>query len=199
MDLDLDTLIDEAVAALPRGRRGGVATPPTILREIKEDDLPGILARPAPPPGDSPIKRLRNTHHLAARCLAEGRALVETAEITGYTPARLGQLKNDPTFQELLAYYKGQTEAKWLNVHERLASLAVDVQEELQARLDESPETFTNEELRRLGETLLDRSGFGPSKTQNLNVKSQSAVLHLIEQIKGETQDGSEIKLLAAE
>jgi hypothetical protein len=199
MDLDLNTLIDEAVAALPRGRRGKPSTPPMLVREITEDDLPGIISSPAPPPGDQPMKRLRHTHHLAARCLAEGRSLVETSAITGYTPARLGQLKNDPTFTELMNYYQAQVETKWLNVHERLATLGIALTEELQQRLEEEPEKFTNEELRKWAETALDRSGFGPSRTQNVNVKSQSATLHLIEQIKGETRDSAEVKLIAAE
>ena len=199
MDLDIETLIDQAVAALPRGRRGNVSTPPTLLRPIAEDDLPMILASPAPPPAEQPIKRLRHTHHLAARCMAEGRSLVETSHITGYTPARLGQLKNDPTFQELMQHYKDLTDGQWLNVHERLAALGIAITEEIQQRLDENPESFTVEELRRWAETALDRGGFGPSKTQNLNVKSQTATLHLIQQIKDEVQDGTKVKLLAAE
>jgi len=139
VDLDIETLIDQAVAALPRGRRGNVSTPPTLLRPIAEDDLPMILASPAPPPAEQPIKRLRHTHHLAARCMAEGRSLVETSHITGYTPARLGQLKNDPTFQELMQHYKDLTDGQWLNVHERLAALGIAITEEIQQRLTRTP------------------------------------------------------------
>lgn len=199
---DLDTLIDNAVAqtaALPRGRRGNPGLPPSFLREISEEDLPGILTNAAPPPAARPMQRLRNTHHMAARCLAEGRKVLEVSEITGYTPTRIAQLQRDPTFAELVEHYKSQVETKWLNVHERLAALGIAVTEEIMERLEEAPEKFSNEELRRWAETTLDRSGFGPSKTANINVKSQSATLHLIQQIKDESQDGTRVKLLAAE
>lgn len=196
-DPDLDALIDSAVAALPRGRRGRTQLAPTFLREIVPEDVPEILSSPAKDNlANRPMQRLRTTHHAAARCLAEGRSLVETSAITGYTPARLGQLQKDPTFKELLAYYKEQVEAKWLNVHERLANLGVALTEELQHRLEENPDAFSIEELRKWTETALDRGGYGPSKTANVNVRSQNASLHLIELVKSEAESRTKVKQL---
>lgn len=193
----LDALVDAAVAALPRGRRG--ASAPSFLREILPEDLSQILfGQKSQNPAVRPLAKVRNTHHQAARLLAEGRSVVETAEITGYTPQRISDLKNDPTFQNLVAHYRDQVQAKWLNVHERLQSLGIAVTEELQERLEEAPEKFTNEELRRWAETLLDRSGNGPSATRNVNVRSQNATLHLVELIKRETEETVQVKLLQA-
>jgi hypothetical protein len=146
-----------------------------------------------------PLVKVRNTHHLAARSLAEGKKDVEVSLITGYTPARIGQLKDDPSFQELLAYYKSQVESKWLSVQERLASIGLAVSEEMMSRFEEDPSRFSNEELRRWFETTMDRSGNGPSATRNVNIQSKNASLLLIEKIKRETEDSSQVRQIAAE
>lgn len=198
MSLDLDSMIDQAVAALPRGRRGGAAAPPSLVRSISRDDLPEILASPAPPPAERPMLRIRHQHHLAAKLMADGKKQAEVALITGYSTARLAQLEKDPSFQELLSHYKDQAVEKWLNVHERLAALGITVTEELMDRLEEAPEDFSNEELRKLAETLLDRGGYGPQSTKNVNVKSQSLSVSLVEQIKRESESRGTVKLLEA-
>lgn len=194
--MDLDTMIDMAVSALPRGRRGNPKLAPTYVGDILPEDMPQILANPAPPPAERPLQRIRHSHHLAARLLAEGRNAVEVAAIIGYTPARVNQLRKDPAFMELEAFYKTQVDSKYLNVHERLAMLGVAVTEEIQQRLEEEPDAFTNEELRRLAETTLDRGGYGPKSTRDVNVRSQSLSLHLVEQIKAESQSSGSVRLL---
>lgn len=194
--MDLETMIDQTLAALPRGRRGNPRAAPSYAGDIEPEELPRILASPAPPPSERPLQRIRHSHHLAAKLIAEGRALVEVAGIVGLTPARIGQLRRDPAFAELEAFYKTQTDGKWLNVHERLAALGVSVTEEIQQRLEEDPEAFTNEELRRLAETTLDRGGYGPKSTRDINVRSQSLSVSLIEQIKAEGRDSGQVKLL---
>jgi hypothetical protein len=197
---DLDRLINEAAAvivpALPRGRRPS-AEAPTVVRAITREDLK-LLDKPMYH-STQPLQKLRFTHHLAARCIAEGRTNVETAEITGYSTVRIGTLLQDPTFKELVAAYREEVQGKWLGVQERLAALGIAMTEEIQERLDQAPDKFSSEELRRWVETLLDRGGFGPTKTANVNVKSQSTVLSLIEQIKAEEQGSARVKLLAAE
>lgn len=196
--MDIDDLIDEAIATLPRGARNRPTLAPTVLREITQEDFVELQGAVVTEPW-RPLERVRHTHHLAARTIAEGRTYVETSEITGYTPVRIGQLMDDPTFQELVRHYKAQVDGKWLNVQERLASLGLALTEEMMQRLDETPEKFSNEELRRWAETLLDRSGNGPSATRNINVRSQNQTVHLIEKIKLESGDNSTVRLLAAE
>jgi hypothetical protein len=198
-DFDLDDLIDQAaVAALPRGRRASMA-PPTVVCEISEEHFPLMLRPHSVNGADKPLARLRATHHLAARCLAEGKKNFEVAEITGYTPGRINDLLKDPTFKDLVEHYKSEVKERWTGVQERLAGLGIAMTEEIQQRLEEAPEKISNEELRRWVETLMDRAGFGPTKTANLNVKSQNATLHLIEMIKSEAEKSSNVKLLAAE
>jgi hypothetical protein len=198
-DIDLDVMIDMALPALRRGRRGAVAPAPSFVREIVAEDFPRILQGAVEKaPGATNLQRLRTTHHLAARCLAEGKSVTDTAVITGYSVGRIYQFQQDPTFQELYSYYKDQVREKWLNVQERLAALSLDMTEEIQRRLDEVPDSFTNEELRRWVETLADRSGNGPSSSRNVTVRGGMAIAHLIEQVKRESEETSQVKLLQA-
>lgn len=193
MKPDLETMIDEAVGSLRRGRRGATAAAPTFVREIVPEDVPQILARPAAPPADRPMLRIRHQHHMAAKLLADGRPPAEISLITGYSTARLGQLQKDPAFAELLAHYKDQSVERWLNVHERLASLGIAVTEELMERLESAPDDFSNEELRRLAETLLDRGGYGPKSTRDVNLRSENLSVTLIEQIKSEGRSSARV------
>lgn len=53
------------------------------------------------------IEEMRANHHLQARLLAEGREVDEVAAIVGKTASQLESLLDDPTFRELMAYYRG--------------------------------------------------------------------------------------------
>lgn len=194
MDLSVDDMIDAALTGLPRGRRGNPSTPPTFLRDIKHEDL-ALLASPgAEVAAARPITRIRAQHHLAARLIAEGRKPVEVAGITGYTPARIVQLRADPAFCELVSHYKGQVDARYLDVHARLALLGTMATEELQERLEEDAESFSNEELRKLAETTLDRGGYGPNRS--ISVESRSVSVHLVEAIKAEAASRGQVRQL---
>ena len=138
-----------------------------VRRELTladKDELENPSARQSTTP---PLLRLRNTHHMLARCLAEGRPQAEVGLITGYSPSRISILQGDPAFQELIQYYKSQVEGMYLNVHERLAALGVSTIEELQQRLEDEPEGYSNRELMELASLTLDRSVAPPkNKTQ---------------------------------
>lgn len=128
-----------------------------VVRSLGADDVPALAEAPKGP-GPSRLEKIRETHHFAARLVAEGRPTGEVARATGYTVVRIGQLNADPMFQELVSYYKGQVEERYLNVHERLGAFGLAVVDELQSRLEERPETFTNRELKDTAEMILDRS-----------------------------------------
>lgn len=129
-----------------------------FVRELNQGDLGLILNPPEKGITTTPLLKLRNTHHMLARLLAEGRKNSECALVTGYTPSRISILQHDPAFKELIAYYSANVEAKYLDVHERLASLGMSSLDELQERLEEQPEGFKNRELLELAEFALDRS-----------------------------------------
>lgn len=154
--ISLDDLQSLAIGSA----RGKKAMPLSMEfeRELGPSDLPLILEPPPQGAFTPPLARIRNSHHMLARLLAEGKSGQEASLVTGYAPSRISILQNDPAFAELVVYYKGQVEAKYLDVHERLAMLGLSSIDELQARLDENPDGFKNRELLELAEFLLDRS-----------------------------------------
>ena len=164
--MDTDLLDTIALQGIPsaRGRRPSPLSL-SFVRELNEGDL-DVLVNP-PPKGveTSPIARIRHTHHLLARCLAEGRKPTEVSLITGYSLSRISILQNDPSVKELIAYYATNVAEQYLDVHARLAALGVSTLEELQERLEENPDGFTAAQLMALAELALDRSVAPPKST----------------------------------
>jgi hypothetical protein len=116
------------------------------------------------------LTRIRTTHHMLARLIAEGRRTIDASAITGFTPQRITQLKNDPAFQELIQHYTGMIQEIYVDVHSRLASVASDALEILHERLHEEPEKVKTSEIREIATMGLDRTGFGPKTTVNQNL-----------------------------
>src|SRR5215471_15294335 len=142
-------------------------------RNMNPSDL-ATLSNGKPLEQVSPIASIRHQHHLLARLLADGKSLTESAEITGYSVTYISRLKTqDRAFQELITYYAQQSQEIYFSVHERLKGLGLNTIEELQERLAQEPDDFSNRELFELAELCLDRSGFGPTH----NIKATHTVL----------------------
>lgn len=138
------------------------------VRDLVESDLQSARGRSVNSQTPS-IARIRDSHHSLARLIADGVKDVDISAITGYSPSRISILKNDPAFSNLVEHYRRNRSEAFATVHERFVSLSKDAAEELQARLDEKPESFDNEELMELTKLAADRTGFGP-KNVNLNL-----------------------------
>lgn len=122
------------------------------------------------------ITQLRDAHHLLARFLAAGLTQKEAAYHAGYTAMRVSQLRDDPTFQELVELYRAQDNEKWLTArdhfYDRVVSVRNKALRQIEDQLDEADEL--NEKvpiarLRELTEMGSDRTGY-PKKTINTNV-----------------------------
>lgn len=164
--------MNPSLARLLPPRRGAVAQPVhlELVRELTEADLarlPGAL-----PVALNPIKRAREIHHRQAQLVAGGRKAVEIAAICGCTPERIHQLKLDPTFQHLVAYYQNQVSEIEYETHKRVQGKLVDV---LELATDEIQERLENEtarkllpmnELRKVAEFAADRTIAPPRATQ---------------------------------
>lgn len=111
-----------------------------------------------------PIKQLRAVHHRCAQLLAAGTLdQNQVAILCNFSPSRVSWLINhDPAFQELVAYYRSVMEQQFLDFVDIASDLSKDALVELQTRLDEKPETFTNNQLFELVKTVADRSGNAP-------------------------------------
>jgi hypothetical protein len=55
---------------------------------------------------ERPLVRLRDSHHTVARLFAHGLRPEEVSGQTGYSPSRLSTLQRDPSFQELVTFYR---------------------------------------------------------------------------------------------
>jgi hypothetical protein len=147
--------------------RPSVEAEAEFVRELTPSDLT-LLDQPRGV-SSRPIAKLRDSHHALARALAAGMKPGEASLITGYSLSRISVLQADPTFRELLEFYRSSTDDIYANLHDRMATLSMDAIAELRDRLDENPEEFTPGALLEMVKTLADRTGHAPT-TKNLNV-----------------------------
>lgn len=152
-----------------RGRAAKVLAP-IVVRDLRPEDFALLsVERGIEPP---PIQKLRARHHTLARLIAQGTSVPDCSAITGYSGSRISILLGDPTFTELVSYYAGLVEEKYLDTHARLGELTTDAAELLRERM-EDPETAKAITVGQLTEIIklgADRTGFGPTTTQNTNV-----------------------------
>jgi hypothetical protein len=162
-------LLQLEAMALAGGR--GVSEPCELVREITQEDLPLLASemrehnwsKQRAASGVGQLTALRMGHQQLAQLLAAGMDAREAAWATGRSMGSVSSLLSDPAFQELLAYYRENQAQRDFNAFERLCTLGGTAMGVLQERLEESPERFSNNELRQLMEASLDRSA-APSK-----------------------------------
>lgn len=136
-------------------------------REWREAGAPSIDQ------GVPSLKHIRASHHRLAQLLAVGTPQITAAALCNYSPIRVSILAGDPAFQELMAHYQGNVKESWADFVEASATLSVDMLQELQRRLDETPEGFTHTHLMEGIKLLADRSGHAPvSRNLNVNVNA---------------------------
>jgi len=141
-----------------------------VLRELTLDDMKRLAD--SPKLGVPVIQKLRSIHHTQARMLAEGKKLIDVANAVGCSTQRLVQLQNDPTFAELVIYYRDQINVVAIDRAQRMQEQILDVGEqaldELQARMDdeEKRSKMPVGEIRKLAEFAMDRT-VAPPRTVN--------------------------------
>ncbi len=161
MDIDFDSL-------RTRGRAPKPVTA-SVLRELDATDLACLATEKGSTA--SPLKRISERHHALARNLASGMPEGEAAIVCGYDLSRVSILKADPTFQELLAFYRKDVQEAYRGMHDRLFGVAMDALDELATRLEEKPEDLSIGQLIEVTKMGSDRTGFGPQSQQtNVNV-----------------------------
>jgi hypothetical protein len=163
MDLRLD------ISSLSAPGRRSQPLEAAVVRPLRDADL-AMLAdnRGTTQPA---LKRISERHHALARNLAAGLSPGEAAAIVGLCSSRVSVLQGDPAFEELVRFYRGNKDAVYADMYEQLAGMGKDALLLLRERLEETPEDFTNGMLLDVVTKLADRSGHGPTSTQqNLNV-----------------------------
>lgn len=148
--------------------RAAKATEFEVLGELTEVDMT-LLAEEKGSRAPA-LKRLSERHHALARHLASGMKIGEAAAVCGYDISRVSILKDDPAFQELIAFYGEQVDAQYAGLHEVLAGMSLDAALILRERMEDSPEKIKVAELLEISKMGADRTGHGPSSTQQVNV-----------------------------
>lgn len=145
-----------------------------FVRALSVDDLV-LLEQPR---GETrpPLKRLMDRHHALARSLASGLKPSEAALVCNYSVEYVGLLKGDPTFRELVEFYRGTLEREMRSNFERLSGLAADAADILSDRMETEPEKISTGQLIEIVKTGADRSGNGPqSSSVQLNINANLA------------------------
>ncbi len=161
----MNDIVDDILAGIPLGSARGRKAAPLhlqVVRPLTEADAAVLMNPPEKGISTPPLAKLRDGHHYVARLLADGHRPGEIALITGRSLSNISILQNDPAFKELVEVYRTQKNAVYLDVHERLAVLGRTAVAELQERLEETPESFTNPQLLSVVETTMDRTDAPP-------------------------------------
>jgi hypothetical protein len=127
-----------------------------VLRELTEKDLE--VRSEAKPPGT--INTILGFHHAQARLLAQGLTPTAVAAALGTSPRRLGVLREDPAFQELVSYYQEQENVIYLENREKAALLGRLAMDLLQERLETNGKSVPTRELKEIAMEMGDRSDF---------------------------------------
>lgn len=144
------------------------------IRELSRADLTHLTQKRAV----SGITQLRDNHHRIARCVASGLTNGQSAEFCGISQMRVSQLRQDPSFQELVAHYRAMLTAEWVAaadpVIEFLSSIRTKSLAMIEDKIDaaaESGEFLPSRDLATFAELGLDRTGYGKvNKNVNVNV-----------------------------
>lgn len=165
MELDLEIIRTTGRAAKP--------IEASVVGELTPEDLTLLGAeKGSRPPA---LKRLRERHHALARHIASGMENSAAAAICGYDISRVSVLLGDPTFCDLVELYRADFVREYAKLHEMLAGMSVDAAVILRERMEDEPDKLKTDQLIEIMRTGADRTGFGPSSKQEVNVNVNMA------------------------
>lgn len=116
------------------------------------------------------LQRITERHHALARLIAVGTPQRTAGIIVGYSDSRISILMDDPSFQELVAFYSGEVDDEYRLMHAQMAGLGSDAIQELRRRMEDEPEKLGANFLLDVVKTTADRTGNGPTTTTKSEV-----------------------------
>lgn len=155
-------------------KRGKIPRPFEItgIRELARDDLELLKVKRDP----GVVQKLKDPHHNLARLIAAGvRPLAVAAQRAGYSYNRAFILTQDPSFQELIARYRADVHAEFLESVDDFTQLAVGnmlkAERMIAEKLEDAEEdsSIPMRDLIAIRSDSADRFGYGKKQT-NLNV-----------------------------
>lgn len=145
----------------------------SIARELTGADIARIAdTRASVPVVRGSLARLTQKHHLLARYLAKGYTPEQASMLSGHSPGYARTLKGDPTFEDLLAYYVGESEEFQELARMKLEGISMAAMDEIMDRLEDDAQRakVPMAQLESLVKTTADRMGLGPQTKQETNV-----------------------------
>lgn len=159
MDLGLDIL-------RVNGRQE-VPLTPTFVRVLNDSDIALLSVERGVQKTPSTVKRLSERHHGLARALASGMKHYQAAQMFGYHSHRVTILLNDPSFKELVIFYREHKDAEFRQVQKMMAGDLVDFVDSAHDDLIEG-KMSPGQKLEFI-KGYADRTGLGPATTANHN------------------------------
>jgi hypothetical protein len=117
---------------------------------------------------------LRDSHHAVARLVSQGRRDMEISALTGYSPGRIAALHRDPSFQELVAFYKREEDALNQDFMDRMGVVARDLLQSVHDDILDLPYLPFKDKVEAF-KVVTDRAGYAPvqrsiSKSMNYTI-----------------------------
>lgn len=141
----------------------------SIVRELTEADIVTLLAAENKS-SIPPLQRITNRHHAVARLCAVGMPNSQIGIITGLTGQRVADLQKDPTFIELMEFYRAEVTDEYRTMNAQLAGVGEDALALIRERIETEPEKLSNTFLLDLVTKVADRTGNGPTSTSKTEV-----------------------------
>lgn len=152
----MEQLLETIDLGSARGRRAGTEFSVEIVRSLSEEDITALLSPPPVQAGPQTLLQVRHSHHQLAQLISSGTVSdSEAGLMVGYSPAYISTLRGDPAFEELLAQYSAQRAQVFVDTVERMRGLGLRFLEELESRLENTPEAWTRREILEAAELLL--------------------------------------------
>lgn len=180
------------------------------VRALNKDDLEKLQEKREPV--TSPMVRIRDSHHMLARMLAAGMTTAEIARRGLYSTTRIGMLRRDPTFQELIEHYRAKIDESFLrNIDEffdiatsnmlRAERMIADRLEDIEEDPDAKP--IPLRDLMAISRDAADRFGYGKKQTNvNVNLDFASKLERAVKrsaQAQGKTIEAGTAQPVSAE
>lgn len=115
-------------------------------------------------------QKLRERHHHAARCFAQGMKPVEVAAVTGFATMTVYILNRDPSFRGLVEHYRQIEDSQMADFTERATNLTLGAMNRLQEAFEDDENPVSVSMALEVFKAGADRIGHAPvQKSVSLN------------------------------
>ena len=166
----------------PSGRGNKKVLSPLAIdfqRELTDDDIDLVIQGPPVKAAGPVVRELKESHHRLAQLIATSNDTNgQIAVLSGYSETYIARLMVDPMFQGLVEQYGKITELKFRDTLEKMDQVGRDAVNELQFRIAETPEQFSNRELVEVIDSLITKPKASAGST-NLTLANSTPTINI--------------------